>query len=448
MKPRRIYIVTTLFMLCLNCFGHETDFLIPKLFMNCLKAQNFIKVHSLCDESAKSKLSSGALETTWAQVIPKTGKLIQVADYYREEENDHIAFYFPCQFEKQLLDIKVMITSNNGVGDFSFVPHEDHIDPNTYQLPDYNKSENYYERGIEIKSVDGHVLKGILTVPKSTKQVPVIILVHGSGPNDRDESVGPNKVFKDLAIGLANFGIATIRYDKRTYTYADEYQKGITIRKEVIEDALTAIKLCKIIPQINLNEIYLAGHNLGGMLAPEIAMEAKELKGIILLAANSSPLEDLIYNQYKHLFNLGGTMNKFESDQLKSIKAQVDYTKSNKLSLNSPTDSLLLGLPASYWIGLKSYHPVKTFGSLKKKCLVLQGEQDYRVPISDYQVWKNSQSINRDITAISYPKLNHLFIEADASAEEYAKAQHVAYYVIEDIAKWVNGSSPFITTKK
>jgi len=58
------------------------------------------------------------------------------------------------------------------------------------------------------------------------------------------------------------------------------------------------------------------------------------------------------------------------------------------------------------------------------------------------------QSINRDITAIWYPKLNHLFIEADASAEEYAKAQHVAYYVIEDIAKWVNGSSPFITTKK
>ena len=103
------------------------------------------------------------------------------------------------------------------------------------------------------------------------------------------------------------------------------------------------------------------------MLAPEIAMEAKELKGIILLAANSSPLEDLIYNQYKHLFNLGGTMSKFESDQLKSIKAQVDYTKSNKLSLNSPTDSLLLGLPASYWIGLKSYHPVKKFGSLKKK---------------------------------------------------------------------------------
>ena len=78
MKPRRIYIVTTLFMLCLNCFGHETDFLIPKLFMNCLKAQNFIKVNSLCDESAKSKLSSGALETTWAQVIPKKGKLIQL----------------------------------------------------------------------------------------------------------------------------------------------------------------------------------------------------------------------------------------------------------------------------------------------------------------------------------------------------------------------------------
>ncbi len=439
MELRRIYLIATLFVLQLNCFGHGIDSLIARQFINCLKAQDFIKAHSLCDESVKSKLSTGVIETTWAQATSKTGKLTRVSDYYKEEESSHVTFYFPCQFEKQAMDLKVIITSRNGVGGFSFVHHEDHRDPKTYQLPDYNRPENYSERELEIRSADGHVLNGVLTIPHSSRQVPVIILVHGPGPKDRDGSVGLNKVFKDLAIGLANFGIATIRYDKRTYTYPNEYQKGITIRKEVIDDALAAIKLCKTISQVNSNEIYLAGHSLGGMLAAEIATEAKELKGIILLAANSSPLEDIIYNQYKHLYNLGGKITKTESDQLKSIKAQVDYTKSSKLSLNSPTDSLLLALPASYWLSLHSYHPVKTFGALRKKCLVLQGEQDYQVPMSDYQTWKNFQSINRDVTAISFPKLNHLFMEADASTEDYAKPLHVAYYAIEDIGKWVNG---------
>src|SRR5213596_1729423 len=99
-----------------------------------------------------------------------------------------------------------------------------------------------------------------------------VLLVHGTGPNDRDETIGPNKPFRDLAGGLASRGIAVLRYDKRTKAYSAEYAKkgSISIREEVIDDALAAIAFLRSQPRIDKERIFVIGHSLGAILVPEI----------------------------------------------------------------------------------------------------------------------------------------------------------------------------------
>ncbi len=130
-------------------------------------------------------------------------------------------------------------------------------------------------------------------------------MVHGSGASDRDETVGANKPFRDLAYGLAERGIAVIRYDKRTKVYgADSAPAGkeITFDEESVDDALSAIKLARSIPTINPERIYILGHSLGGTLAPRIVQRSDKVPaGIILLAGAARPLEDLFISQVKFL---------------------------------------------------------------------------------------------------------------------------------------------------
>ena len=143
------------------------------------------------------------------------------------------------------------------------------------------------------------MLPGLLTIPRNTTSFPIVILVHGSGPNDRDETIGPNKPLRDLAFGLASFGIASIRYDKRTLVYGEKIvSEGlkINLETEVLIDVTSAIRLAKSIDGVR--DIYIIGHSLGSMLSPKIASENNDVAGIVMMAGNARPLEDLIIEQY------------------------------------------------------------------------------------------------------------------------------------------------------
>jgi dienelactone hydrolase len=99
------------------------------------------------------------------------------------------------------------------------------------------------------------------------------VLVHGSGPQDRDETIGPNKPFRDLAWGLASQGIAVLRYEKRTKKHAMKLvliKNTITVKQETIDDALAAVALLRKTERIDPNRIFVLGHSLGGMLIPRI----------------------------------------------------------------------------------------------------------------------------------------------------------------------------------
>ncbi len=128
-------------------------------------------------------------------------------------------------------------------------------------------------------------LNGLLTLPENMdRRVPAVVFVHGSGSSNMDEKVGKLTPFKDLAEGLAKYGIASIRYDKRSYAHGfkmiRDKSKPITIKEETIEDAILATELLKKDPRIDAEKVFIIGHSMGGMLAPRIDAEGGDYKGL------------------------------------------------------------------------------------------------------------------------------------------------------------------------
>lgn len=294
----------------------------------------------------------------------------------------------------------------------------------------------------EVKVQTGRfTLPGTLVVPESDGPVPAVILVHGSGPNDRDETILSNKPFKDLAEGLGKEGIATLRYDKRTKVYLPVLQAGeeLNLDYEVTEDVLSAVRLLEEEPGIDSRRIYVLGHSLGGMMAPRIASRAPGLGGIILFSGPARPLEDLLLEQVDYLLSLQPFS--VEADKQKEeLKKQVENVKKLGTPAFNPSIPLLLNVPLSYWKDLNGYDQVAVAATLSLPILVMQGERDYQVTMEDFEIWKKELSGKTNVTFRSYPDLNHLYQEGTGKSkpDEYRQTARIPAYVTKDIADWIN----------
>jgi dipeptidyl aminopeptidase/acylaminoacyl peptidase len=283
-------------------------------------------------------------------------------------------------------------------------------------------------------------------MPKGDGPFPGLVLVHGSGPNDRDESLGPNKPFKDLAWGLASRGIAVLRYDKRSKVYgakivADpKLEAGLTVKDEIIDDALAAAALLQGTAKIDKKKVFILGHSLGGFLIPRIGMAAKPLNvaGFISIAGLTRPLEDTILRQMMYL--AGGDTSEETTRRLEGIKADVARIKAFTPADQGSTVKIL-GAMAAYWLDVRGYNPPELAKSVAKPMLILQGSRDYQVTIEDFENWKVALGSRKDVEFHLYPKLNHLVFEGKGliMPTEYIQIHgSVAPYVIEDIAAWIH----------
>ena len=143
-------------------------------------------------------------------------------------------------------------------------------------------------------------LKGMITLPEgSDSPVPAVVMLHGSGTSDMDERVMKCTPFKDLAAGLAERGIASIRYDKRSFAHGRKMKKAgiITVREESIEDAVLAADLIRKDPRIDADRVFLLGHSMGAMLAPRVDAEGGDFRGLILMAGTPRTLEQVLADQ-------------------------------------------------------------------------------------------------------------------------------------------------------
>jgi uncharacterized protein len=400
--------------------------------VSLLKDKNYSGVYSYFNSSIATQITVEQFQGIWEQqVIAPNGNLTKVVATRLTNETGYPIVFVTCNFSKQnVLDVKIIFNAQKKVISLTVNPPQTEYQ---YVPPSYVNLSAFTELNVSVGSGQWK-LPGTLSIPKGAGPFPAVVLVHGSGPNDQDETVGPNKPFKDIAGGLASEGIVVLRYEKRTRQYPQESAaiQNLTVQDETITDALAAVNVLNASSVVNHSKIFVLGHSLGGMLAPRIGAQDHRIAGLIILAGPTRHLEDLMLEQTRYLANLSGVNH---SEQIASLEELVMKVK----MLNISQGEYVLGAPRAYWVDLATYDPVVTAQALHIPLLILQGKRDYQVTMTDFARWNETFFGNASVTLKTYPTLNHLFIAGTGvpTNTEYLVEGHVAEDVVADIATWI-----------
>ncbi|HEY8020352.1 MAG TPA: alpha/beta fold hydrolase [Thermoanaerobaculia bacterium] len=404
-----------------------------------LAAGRFAAATADFDAKMLSALPAPKLAEFWNGLVGQAGEFQAIEGAKKADAPPpYHGVVLDARFARAQILVSVFFDGAGKVAGLFFKPNREKLS-GVWAPPDYGDVNRFDEREVTVES-GAWKLPGTLAVPKGPGPFPAVVLVHGSGPQDRDESIGANKPFKDLAWGLASRGLAVLRYEKRTWSDGARVQReGVpTVRQETTDDALAAVALLRRTPGIDPARIYVAGHSLGGMLVPRIGMADRAIAGFVVLAGNARPLEDVILEQETHRAEADGKTTADETRGLAEAKRQVARLKDPALGPSTPA-SELFGAPASYWLDLRGYRPAEVARGLHRPILVLQGERDIQVSMVDFGEWKKALQGDRQARFKAYPALNHLFIagQGPGTIAEYQRPGHVSREVVEDVARFV-----------
>lgn len=301
--------------------------------------------------------------------------------------------------------------------------------------------ENWEEIPIKLGYDPEKQLNGMLTLPKDVERPDVVILVQGSGANGMDSLIGAadNRPFADLAQGLAERGIASIRYDKRLYAYPEDVTD---VETEYLYDVKDAVRFAMEDARVDGSRLYLIGHSQGGMLSPKMVSDNPELKGFVSMGGTLRRMEDMILEQNETMMAQNETLSKEEKDAyLSEARASVERIRS--LNADSPDDrsELIFNYPVSYWISLNAINSLSIAEGLTLPMLVLQGDNDFQVLYqTDFQLWQKVLAGRENVDFIHYPGLSHVFMPGSLEhfdSSSYDPPAKMDEQVIGDIAEWI-----------
>ncbi len=389
-------------------------------------------VAALFSPQMAAALPAERFREVWNGLPAQLGALKSLGDPVIRSEAGVENAWVPATFANAVVSLRMYFDAEGRLAGLRILPGPP---PAEWSPAPYADPAKAREREVTVGS-GAWALPGTLALPaEGSGPFPALVLVHGSGPNDRDEAVGGAKPFRDLAGGLAARGIAVLRYEKRTKVHGAKMAgKPVTLEEEVVDDALSAAALLRATPGVDPKRVAVLGHSLGGTMAPRIASRDRALAGIVLLAGAARAPEELVEDQMDYLASVGAA----PKDVVAATKADVARLKT--LSPGSPeaATATLLGVPASYWLSFRGYDPAATAKGLGIPVLVLQGGRDYQVTAKDLERWKRALEGDPRATIRLFPSLNHLFVagEGPSSPVEYERPGHVAPEVIEAIAAW------------
>jgi dienelactone hydrolase len=388
------------------------------------------------NDKMKAAIDADGLRRLMPGLISQLGPFKSQVGARTESQDVLRIVLITCAFERANVDVRVAFDTFDRVVGIGVRPPVSTV---PYTPPAYVTPSAFRDESVTVDA-GGWPLPGTLSVPVGEGPFPGVVLVHGSGPNDRDESIGPNRPFRDLAEGLASRGIAVLRYDKRTRVHASRIAglRDFTVKDEVVDDAIAAVAAIRRSRAIRSDRVFVLGHSLGGMLAPRIAAGDPAIAGLIVMAGLARSLEQAIADQTRYLAQLDGKISAEEQKMLDAaarLAADVKALQPSDPPIVAPGASA----PASYWIDLRGYDPPSAAGRLRQPMLVLQGERDYQVTMEDFGAWKRVLGSRSNVELKSYPALNHLFLAGagPSTPAEYRVAGHVDASVVADIAAWI-----------
>lgn len=409
----------------------STDARVDDLF-NALRDQNFTKATENFDPTMKAALSADQLQAVWLQIIATEGKLVtwKVLSHGRLAGTDVFSLMVVLEHGK--------LTSTVAVGPQTEQITGLYFKPMTVETPSsaaaasppYADASKFRSEAVTVGE-DPWKLPGTLTIPVGAGPFPGVVLLAGSGPQDRDETIGPNHVFKDLAEGLSSRGIVVLRYDKRTYAYKTLDPQKTTVDEEIIQDGVAAVKLLRTRRGVAQDKIFILGHSLGASMAPEVAKRAAPVAGIVMLAPGGRELPATIVQQVKYL-------GQASPKELAELERQADEVSAHKM----PPTQFFFGAPASYYYDLDARNEVAIARSLNLPILILHGSRDYQVTDQDIRYWQAGLALNAKVKVDTLDGLNHLFIAGTGKPgpAEYNTPGHVDVAVIGTIASFIESA--------
>ena len=419
------------------CVAHSTASL------DALVQGDFTGARKNVSDATGQALDAARLKTVWSQLQGQFGAYQKHGSPHMRTAGGQEFVVTQMTFAKTPMDFLVACDAHDKITTFRFVSTEAvqsaQREKKLMPVKAHVESNGVRVQPLAVSSPFGP-LHGTLTLPVGSGPFPAVVLVAGSGPNDRDETIGPNKPLKDIADGLAAAGIASLRYDKRTLTYGVQMMErgGFTVDDEVTDDALAAVQLLGRQKQVDSQHLFVLGHSLGAMMAPRIGKRDAKLAGLILLAAPARPLLAVSAQQVREVGVRQGMTAKQVADNEQIIAAE--RTLLDKADPQHPPSGSFARVPQSYWLSLHRYDQVAVAKGLSMPMLFLQGSSDFQVsPKRDFARWKQDLQRHPDVTFDLYPGLSHLFMAAGkaGTVADYSVPGHVNAKVIHDIAAWI-----------
>lgn len=320
----------------------------------------------------------------------------------------------------------------------------------------------YYSEDITFENkMDKNVLAGTLTLPQKEGKFPVVILITGSGPQNRDEELLGHKPFLVLADYLTKKGIAVLRFDDRGVAKSTGDFKTATT-SDFAKDVQAGIDYLKTRKEIDKKKIGLIGHSEGGVIAPIVAGNSKDVDFIVLLAGTGIRGDKLMLLQKEKIERqMGVPENEIQKGQ-EIFKGAYDIilaSSANDNTLNAKINSYLKlqfgdkmneqqisGLTSqitSPWmVYFLKFDPASALEKVKCPVLVLNGDKDVQVPADvNIPAIKNAlaKGGNKKVTTIIIPNLNHMFQECKTGLpDEYGTIEQTfSPIALEETSKWI-----------
>jgi dienelactone hydrolase len=433
--PGGLFLVSSALLLAQPARSPEA---VGRKALDLLLAENYPELTAMFSDNFKQIITLEFLQQRVSAELKEFGRPQNIGQPVFGTDGPNNLVSFPVRFSNTSIHVQFTLNPARQVVGMYFRPPDKAL-PYTWKRPAYSRPESFHDREVTV-GTDMWKLGGTLTVPAAKGKVSGIVLVHGPGPNDRDESLFATRMFEDLAEGLASRGYAVLRYDKRSKTYGDEMSEtSYTLDEETVEDATRATALLRKQPEVDPARVFVLGHSLGGYASPRIAARDRKLAGLILMAGPARPIEDVAFSQTDYVLHLKGELAPNEQGRFNQLKAELEKVK--KLDPRADNPPVLMGLPTAWWLNVKGYDPGAEAKRLGLPMLIMQGARDFQVTMKDFALWRSALAGRENVAFHSYPSLNDLFMkgEGKSSPAEYHNPGNVAPEVLDDIANWLSG---------
>lgn len=373
------------------------------------------ELYEYASEGMTALLNQDSFEKMFDQVSAIGGDIVNVQKTGTSEESGIDTYSASVEFENITAKIQLSLQDIKICEFFRDIYFTD-----TFELT--------YENGITeryfVLENDGVLLNSVYTYPDKSNKSPSVLLISGSGPSDYNETVGLLAPFGDIAKGLAEQGISSLRIDKRTLHYADLFKPTDGIEEEYLKDCRAALTWLK--NQENTKSVYLLGHSLGGQIAAVLAEEDKNIKGAVLF--NSSP---------RHLADL--MCDQLSINDPANISDYSQYTvAAEKATFQEAKGAYYYGVSDYYWA---SYNSFDIIGSIKKSgspVLIVNSTYDNQLFDEDIQQWDYLFGNDSLVTFKCYDDMSHFGYKIDTKVKSqlYSEAEFPPE-LIEDFAAFI-----------